>query len=111
MEIFVGIKTDLRRMGCLLFDHPRKKLINTVQHFFFYSIMFSYFIDPLWFFLTEAKTFNEYVESLTPCISGFLDSMMYSTLLWNRDELLEMMAEFGSIIQSRKFENQIFPLY
>lgn len=102
MDIFIGIKNDFRLMGCFEYDHPHKKLIKIAQNLFFFGGLVIYTTTSFWFFLYEAKTFTEHVESYIPGVCGLNVIFTYCCYLWQRKELLELMMEFASIIESRK---------
>lgn len=101
MEIFVKIKTDLRRIGVLQFDHPFANRINIIQYFVVFLMTCIYCLTSLWFLIFEAKTFIEQVESFTPFITGLHSLLMYCTLFWQRKKLLNLINEFESIIDNR----------
>lgn len=102
MEIFTGIKSDLRRLGCILYDHPYKKLLNVIHRCLFLITSFLYFSTPLWFFLFKAETFTDYVESYIPTTTGSIAFSTYCCYLWQRKEILELIMEFESMIGARK---------
>lgn len=102
MEIFVGIKNDLCRMGCLQYDHPYKKIINLFIICFNFSFLFICTASSLWFFLYEAQTFTNYSESFNIVLSGLMVFFTYISLLLQQKELLELITEFECIIDSRK---------
>lgn len=102
MEIFVGIKNDLRRLGCLHYDHPHKKLLNTIQLSVFFGISVVYFSTLLWFLIFEVKTFTDYVESFGPNFCGLIVIFNHLSFLWQREELLDLMMEFEHMIEKRK---------
>lgn len=105
MEIFIGIKDDLRRMGLLAYDHPYKKSITIFQYFFIYSSLFIHFLTPLWFSLFKAQTFYQRAESIFPFVAGFFATLMYSDLLWLGNRFSELIVEFEFIIKNRKLHS------
>lgn len=102
MEIFFGLKNDLRKIGLLTFDHSCRKLINLLQCFIISCNLFIYSATTLCFLIFEAVTFHDYVESFVPFIIGFLGFLLYCTLLWQRTEILKLIMEFQFMIENRK---------
>lgn len=103
MEILIGIKNNMRKTGLLLFDHPYSKFINFAQCFLISGIVFVAFLTPLWFFIFEAETFIEYIESTMPICATLFNMMTYYTLLWQRKKIFKLIIEYQSMIARRKF--------
>lgn len=103
MDIFAGIKNDLRRMGCFQYDHPSKKIINIIIYCSNFMILFISCSSSLCFFIYEAETFNDRVESFIPTICSSIALFTCCCYLWQRKELSELMREFESMIDNRKY--------
>lgn len=109
MEIFIRIKNDLRRMGVLQIDHPYSKIINIFHYFLIFVIIFGFSASALCFFLFNAETFNEHIDSFTPVLIGLFTFSVNCFLYVQRTKLLGLIKEFESIIENRKFRtNSIF---
>lgn len=107
MKIFNGIKNDLRHLGCLLYDHPHKELLNFIQCCLSICISFIYFTTPLWFILFEAEKFTDYMEAFVPALTGAIAFFTLCSYLWQRKELLQLIMNLESIIKNRK-QHSIF---
>lgn len=103
MEIFVGLKNHLRRIGCLSYDHSYKKFINICQYLFFIIFIFIHISTLWWFFIFEAKTFTEYVESFIPAMNGLIILQTHCVFLCQRKKLWELMTEIECMIKDRKW--------
>lgn len=102
MEILIGIKNDLRRLGILEFDHPYSKFISFAQFCLVVGFICVDFSTPLWFFIFDAQTFIQRVESSMPISAGFLSLTAYCTLSWQREKILKLITEYESMIAQRK---------
>lgn len=102
MDIFIGIKKDLQRIGFMSFNHPYSKYISFSQYFLIIGLIFIYFLASLWYFVFDAETFIEHIESATPFFSGFFNFLTYSTSIWQHKKIIELIMEYGSIIAERK---------
>lgn len=69
MEILIGIKNDMRKMGLL----P----LNVALNLLIFSILFTIFSTTLWFFIFGANTFIEHMESGLPCYSTIINAVSY----------------------------------
>lgn len=120
MEIFIGIKNDIRGLGLLPIDHPFSKLISIIQHFLIFGLIFSDFASPLWACIFEAETFIQYVEAALPITASFLSALAYCRLIWKQKIIIELIREYELIIAQREslsyliktIENSIYiPFY
>lgn len=102
MEIFVGIKKNLRRKGILIYDHPHAKSINIAQCLLISVILVGYIISAAWYIFFEAETFSEQVDAIFPVIPGIFAYSMYLDSLRQRKQLMDLMLEFQTIIGNRK---------
>lgn len=102
MEIFVGIKTDMRRKGLLRYDHPHAKLISIAQYFVISILMISNLSTAFWFMIIDAKTFSEQAEASFTHVPGTSSVLSYLILLWQRKQVTKLFFEFDSIIEGRK---------
>lgn len=102
MEILVEVKKSLLFLGFLQFDHQHKKLISFIQTVICFCIGGAIFSLPsIFFFFYEAKTFAEQTESIFDFACGALLSMFYGILLWQRKQVLELIAKLESQIHKR----------
>lgn len=102
MEIFVGIKTNLRRKGLLRYDHPHAKLINIAQYLVISILMITNLPTAFWLMIIDAKTFSEQAEALFTHVPGIFSVLSYLTLLWQRKQVTKLFLEFHAIIEGRK---------
>lgn len=102
MEIFIGIRNDLLHMGVIRIDHPHSKIINICHHFLIFIVIFSFSLAALWFFIFDAETLNEHINSFTPVLIGLFTFSTNCSLLLQRAKLLDLIKEFELIIGSRK---------
>lgn len=98
-------------MGCLQYDHPHNKLISIVQNCSFVSFIFIYFSTSLWFFLFQAQTFIDYVDSFVPTICALLAFLTLCCFFCQRNELLELMLEFEIMTKNRKYIHLFHSLF
>lgn len=103
MEIFVGIKVDMRRKGLLKYDHPCAELIRIAQYFLIIATMVTSSITEIIFVVYDAKTFSEKADGLACFVPPFFSCVMYLILLWQRNQILELMKKIQSIINDRKW--------
>lgn len=97
----------MRKTGLLPFDHPHSKLINVAQCFLISGIIFVAFLTPLWFFIFEAETFIEYIESTMTICATLFNMMTYYTLLWQRNKIFELIMEYQLMIAQRKLRFEL----
>lgn len=102
MEILIGMKNDMRKLGLLRFDHPYSKIINFGQYFLIIGIWFLNISAASWYLMFESKTFIEYIDCGMPVYSGFLNMATYCTLIWQRKKIFDLIMEYDATIAKRK---------
>lgn len=102
MEILIGIKGDMRKIGFLPFNHPNSELINIAQYFLFLAIFLIKVLSSLWFFIFKADIFIEYIESSMPICVGFFIILAYCNFMWQGKKIHELIMKYESLIVRRK---------
>lgn len=101
MEILNETKKDLQKLGLLQSNHSHGKFFNFARYSGIFFLLFVIFSTSLWFFFFEAKQFGEHIEAAMLAYSGFLNTVLLSIATRQRKTIIELIAEYESIIANR----------
>lgn len=104
MEIFISLK---RQLKFLAYFHPT--VDDTTSYLYFYSqnisifvhFMFLFFL-PSYYFLFEAKTFNEYAESFYFASTSVLVWGSFMHLATVRTQMTKHLFDIEKIVKRRE---------
>lgn len=108
LKIFKILKQNLQILGILHSQSNETKFlnanrINLLRHFLIFSTQIFYFLSTLWFLLSGAETFDEYIDGFLFVSSATLHLTLYSVLTWQKPEIAKLIADLEILVQRSKF--------
>lgn len=108
MELPIQLKTKFRVLGVLAWPNTKTSVIRFVMVFLMYAVLLDSVIFPIWFMKYDAETFGELAQAGICFVVGLFYTMIYSRVIWQRNEFARIINEVEQRINSSEFCTNIF---
>lgn len=105
MELPSALKMKLRILGILPWPNVKGFPIHYVQIAGMYAILFDSVVFTFWFIMWEAETFSEFAQTLICMVVGIFYTMIYSRVIWQRNNFAAIIEDVERRINSSEFGN------
>lgn len=103
MESFRLLKTNLQVWGVLRSGPDfKEQLLRITMNIVFFTVIIQHALAVIWFFLFDAQTFREYVESFFYICYALQVFSWYTMHFMNRTKYGQFFAELDAIIAQSK---------